>query len=513
MDIRRIHVFGGARGIGRWFVEKVFMGKEVEIFVYDINFPSNPPFDPSINIQTIDYVNGDIDGIPTLSECDVFVIATPINEFEKLAFRLFPKIPDGCLVFDLSSVKKYPCEIMRHYAAKGRLSILSIHPLFAPLVSSPIGQLVTLTGFRPDDEKHAWLRKLLKNRGLILKEATPELHDKSMLYVQVLTHFAYLVFSKVLANSAESLSSLLEFKTPPFTFLTAFAGRLLGGNANTYANIQRQNGASEIRDLFIKATQEINEVFTFADLQASVTAINDIVSPLTGAEVAECRAISSQAIDNLQAFEQKIFSLWKTRQLCGIKRIDTKKIDVGIIVENRSDRIIFESRIKPIPNRTEACALFAICTNDTAKKTYQRMGINFGKFQKTEPLKRNLKILPDDPLNEWIKRNSAVVRNDINIIPPLSMSEKFYEKWLPKFIPELVKVEFIEAYKKIGEKEHITLRIAHTPELTVHEAKSLITAFLADISPGSAEDNLTCGIKKTFIGSVREEKKGTFLTN
>jgi prephenate dehydrogenase/ferredoxin-fold anticodon binding domain-containing protein len=482
MAIRRIHIFGGARGIGRWFVEKVFMGEGLEIFVYDINFPSNPPFDPLIKIQAIDYVNGDINGIPTFVADDVFVIATPLNEFKRLASRLFRCIPDGCLVFDMSSVKKFPYDVMKEYSDNGRLSIMSIHPLFAPLVASPVGQLVILAGFDNDDEKHVWLKKLLKNKGLILKEATPELHDKTMLYVQVLTHFAYLVFSKVLANSEGSLSSLLEFKIPPFTFLTAFAGRLLGGNANTYANIQRQKGASEIRDLFIKATQEINEVFTFGDLQASVTAINDIVSPLTGAEVAECRAISSQAIDSLQAFEQKIFSLWKTRQLCGIKRIDTKKVDVGIIVENRSDRIIFESRIKPLPNSTEAYAQFAICTNDTAKKTYQRIGINFGKFQKTELLKRNIKILSDADLNEWVQNNIAVITNDINIIPDGNMSKEFYEKWLPKFIPAIVKVKFIEAYKKKGTQEHITLRITHKPELTVYEARSLIGNLLSDIS-------------------------------
>jgi prephenate dehydrogenase len=138
------------------------------------------------------------------------VIAVPINEFERLAARLFPKIPDGCLVFDMSSVKKYPYEIMKHYSSNGRLSILSIHPLFAPLVSSPVGQLVILSGFKTDDERHVWLKKLLKNKGLILKEAAPELHNKNMLYVQVLCRFTYLVFSKVLTNSAESLSNLLS---------------------------------------------------------------------------------------------------------------------------------------------------------------------------------------------------------------------------------------------------------------------------------------------------------------
>jgi prephenate dehydrogenase len=250
MAIRRIHIFGGARGIGRWFVEKVFLGEGLEIFVYDINFPTNPPFDSSINICQIDYANKELSGIPELMSHDAFVIAIPINEFEKLIACLFPKIPDGCLVFDMSSIKSLPYEVMKKYDSCGRLSIMSIHPLFAPLVASPVGQLVILSGLDITDEKHLWLRDVLQSRGFILKEASPELHDKSMLYVQVLTHFAYLVFSKVLANSGESLSSLLEFRTPPFTFLTAFAGRLLGGNANTYANIQRQKGASKIRDLF-----------------------------------------------------------------------------------------------------------------------------------------------------------------------------------------------------------------------------------------------------------------------
>lgn len=483
MQIRRIHIFGGARGIGRWFVEKVFMGEGLEVFVYDINFPSNPPFDPSIKIQAIDYVNGDINGIPTFVADDVFVIATPINEFEKLVSRLFSKIPDGCLVFDMSSVKKMPYDVMKEYSDNGRLSIMSIHPLFAPLVASPVGQLVILAGFDNDDEKHVWLKKVLKSKGFILKEASPETHDRSMLYVQVLTHFAYLVFSKVLTGGPESLSSLLEFKTPPFTFLTAFAGRLLGGNANTYANIQRQKGAVEIRDIFSRAAQEINSIFTSENLQASVNAINDIVMPLSGSEVAECRAISSQAIENLQAFEQRIFSLWKAGKLCGIEKTDTTKVDVGIIIENRSDRIIFESRLKQIPkSKGDGKVRFAICTNDTARKNYQGMGINFGKFQKVELLKRNIRILSDADLNEWVIENIAVITDDLNIVAPVNMSEDFYEKWIPKFIPAIVKVEFIEAYKKRGAQEHITLRITHRPELTIHEAQSLIGNLLSDIS-------------------------------
>ncbi len=483
INIRRIHIFGGARGIGRWFVEKVFLGEGLEIFVYDINFPTNPPFDSSINTRQIDYANGELSGIPELMNHDAVVIAIPINEFEKLIACLFPKIPDGCLVFDMSSVKRFPYEVMKKHDSCGRLSIMSIHPLFAPLVASPVGQSVILAGLGSSDEKHLWLRKVLQSRGFILKEASPELHDKSMLYVQVLTHFTYLVFSKVLSEGTTSLSDLLEFKTPPFTFLTAFSGRLLGGNATTYVNIQKQNDASKIRELFIKAAHELHSIMTFDDLQSSANALNGIVGPFTGAEIAECRAISSKAIESLQAFEQTIFSLWKSGKLCGIKRTDTKKVDVGVIIETQSDRITFESRLKHISHPTrQGNGRFAICTDETARKNYQRMGINFGKFQEFELLKRNIKILSDADLNEWIKNNIAVINNDINIVAFGNMSEEFYEKWLPKFIPAIVRVEFIEAYKKRGAKEHVTLRITHRPELTIQEAKSLIGAFLSDIS-------------------------------
>jgi prephenate dehydrogenase len=89
------------------------------------------------------------------------------------------------------------------------------------------------------------IENLFSQRGLIIKKATADEHDEAMKYVQVLTHFTYLVFSGVMAKNEKQLRNLLDFRTPPFTILTAFAGRIIGSPHTTYVNIQKHlDGAS-----------------------------------------------------------------------------------------------------------------------------------------------------------------------------------------------------------------------------------------------------------------------------
>lgn len=362
MQITHIHVLGGARGIGRWFVDYVFSRGELDVTIYDIDIPSNPPLNPRVKAVNISYTDEGVVGVPDFGQSDAVVIAVPMEVLDNTCHHLFPHVSDDGLVVDMSSIKVPSHRIIRKNSGN-RFSVLGAHPLFGPLVSSPVGQTVVLTDFDTNNPKHSWFEKLLKANGFLVPNTTPELHDDYMLFVQVLTHFVLLIFGKVLADSQNVLSHLLKFKTPPFSFLSAFTGRLLGGNAQTYANIQTLEDAEHIRHAAIEAAKELNRIFdSKEDLKNAVKTIQTIARPFTSAEIAECRALSAVATDSIQELEKRLFDLCQRRAMCGLQRIDIDKVHVGIVLEIRSDRILFQDRTKRIT--LNGRDMHIVCTTD-----------------------------------------------------------------------------------------------------------------------------------------------------
>jgi prephenate dehydrogenase len=472
MPISHIHIFGGVRGIGRWFAEHVFVGAGLACSVYDIDVSGNPQLPPGIAIHRLWASNEALYGLPTLGAGDAVVLAVPVSALPSLCASLFPRLPAGCLVVDMSSIKTEPHAIMEHHSA-GRLSLLGIHPLFGPLVDSPVGQTVVLTGARADDARHAWLAEFLRARGCILEHTTPEQHDEHMLTIQVLTHFVLLTFARVLVVRQRPMAELLRLKTPPFTVVSAFAGRLLGGNALTYANIQRLAGATEIRAAMQEAAAELDAALS-GDASAAVEAIRALGEPFRGTEISECVAMSNRLIESVQQLDQRLFALAESGALCGLRRTDTGKISVGVVREVQADRIVFEERAR----RVGDSEYYAVDTSDTARQNYRSMGVNFGKPRTFGILKRNARLLSDEELAGWLARYALPMGGDINVQAPAAFSATFYEEYLPRLVPGISGVLYRDAYAQPGGGEKVTLGITHSADITLHEAMMHINSVL-----------------------------------
>lgn len=483
MVMRHIHVFGGARGIGRWFVEYVLKSTGLTISVYDIDPPSDPPEAANITTYHISYHQGRIAGTPVFAPSDMVILAVPIHTLQATCGALFPMLPDGCMVLDMSSVKTSPHAIMEEYAS-GRLSLLGMHPLFGPSVVSPVGQIVVLTGFQEQDERHHWFGQMLTSRGFLVEKTTPETHDDYMLAVQVLTHFLLLTFARVLASSKHSLAALLNVRTPPFTFLSAFAGRLLGSNAVTYANIQRLAGAAQVRAAIRAAVDELDRQFApDTSLDLSVQSIQQLGAAFSMTEISECFTISSRAIDSVQQIEQRFFSLVETGQLCAIQRISSGSISVGKIRSVSADRLVFEERTKKIKH----LGRYAVCANDQARKQYASLGIVFGPFKQLDLLKRSIRVLEDEELQVWLQANILTIQRDINIKAPAALTPIFYERFLPQLVPGLAAVKYIELYHGAGQEDKATLSISHWPDVLTQDLIQQIDTILAQIARGQPD--------------------------
>ena len=130
------------------------------------------------------------------SIADVVLISVPIDTTVEVIRQLGPKVRPEALLMDVTSVKTAPVQAMLDSSTA---SVVGTHPLFGPSVHSVQGQRIVVTPGR-GDEWHRWLVDMLQARGLVVKEATPQNHDRAMAVVQVLTHFATEVMGKALAD-------------------------------------------------------------------------------------------------------------------------------------------------------------------------------------------------------------------------------------------------------------------------------------------------------------------------
>ena len=139
----------------------------------------------------VDEVITYLDPMETAKSCDIIVFSVPIETIEKVIEELLPHIKESHLLMDFTSLKEGPCKAMM--CSKG--SVVGLHPLFRPSVSSIEGQTIILCPLRPGTWL-PWIRGLIKTEGAKGVEIEPKAHDEMMALVQSLVHFARFFLQK-----------------------------------------------------------------------------------------------------------------------------------------------------------------------------------------------------------------------------------------------------------------------------------------------------------------------------
>ena len=89
----------------------------------------------------VDEVITSLDPINIAKSCDIIVFSVPIEVTEKVIEELLPHIEERHLLMDFTSLKEGPCKAMMH--SQG--SVIGLHPLFGPSVSSIRGMTINGT--------------------------------------------------------------------------------------------------------------------------------------------------------------------------------------------------------------------------------------------------------------------------------------------------------------------------------------------------------------------------------
>jgi len=229
------------------------------------------------------------------ANADVVIISVPIARTLDVIRDIGPAVQPEALLADVTSTKSAPLAAMLEAT---EASVLGMHPLFGPGVHSLQGQRVVLTPGRGDDWL-AWMRSMLKARGILMLETTAEHHDSAMAVVQVLVHFATEVMGKTLCDLDVDIDETLRFTSPIYLMEMLMTARHFGQSPDLYANIQMANPKTdEVTAAFVAAAERLKTAAGARDVDAYRAMFKE-VKKMFGAFTDQALEQSSFLIDRL----------------------------------------------------------------------------------------------------------------------------------------------------------------------------------------------------------------------
>jgi chorismate mutase/prephenate dehydrogenase len=244
IEPRTVAVIGGKGGMGRCFAQ-LFGDLGHAVMVADLDTRLSPQEAAGV--------------------ADVVVISVPIEKTIAVIEELGPLVRPHALLMDVTSVKAAPLEAMLRCC---RGSVIGTHPLFGPSVHSLQGQRIVLTPGRGADWA-AWLKRMLRARGLNLLETPAEAHDRAMSVVQVLVHFSTEVMGKTLSRLGVAIEETLAFTSPIYLMELLMTARHFAQSPGLYASIQMSNPQTpQVTEAFVRAADELRTAATTGDRAA-----------------------------------------------------------------------------------------------------------------------------------------------------------------------------------------------------------------------------------------------------
>ncbi|MEY4668068.1 MAG: hypothetical protein RL518_767 [Pseudomonadota bacterium] len=207
-----VGIIGGKGQLGRWCAD-IFQRRGCPVLVAD----------PLTELTNLDLV----------AQASIVVVSVPIGVTGAVLEEIQGALRQGQLVVDLTSVKTPFVPIMEASKAE----VLSVHPMFAPSLSSKTGQTCISCGVRPGALAQVFL-EALRGEGLRMVSMTPESHDKMMAVVQGLTHFQAIAAAHCMGALDFDPGESLESASPVYRLRLAMIGRILAQNPRLYAEIQ-----------------------------------------------------------------------------------------------------------------------------------------------------------------------------------------------------------------------------------------------------------------------------------
>lgn len=207
-----IGVIGGNGQLGKWCAE-IFRAHGSTVLVSDVG---------------TELSNRDV-----AARAEIVVVSVPIGVTGSVLEEVSSSLRSDQLIVDLTSVKTPFVPFMESSKAE----VLSVHPMFAPSLSSKRDQTCIVCPVR-QGSLAAYFKGVLEREGLRLINMTPDAHDRMMAVVQGLTHFQAIAAAHCMAAMNFQPAESLESASPVYRLRLAMIGRILAQSPRLYAEIQ-----------------------------------------------------------------------------------------------------------------------------------------------------------------------------------------------------------------------------------------------------------------------------------
>ncbi len=255
----QVTIIGGAGGMGKWFAG-FFKENGVEVRIVDKS-DITETVAKELDVQ---FLNTDVlkleEGtrIEKIVDTDVLLLSMPMDITGRVIERVGPKMHDGSLLMDITSVKKTPVEMMENFTNE-EVEIIGTHPLFGPSTTSMQGQTIIFVPLRKGP-LYERIYEMFESNGARIEILTAEEHDEIMSVIQGLTHFILLSFGITLKNLDFDVARSRKFMNPMFEIIMDFVGRLLHQDPHLSAMIQTNFEMRKVHESFLAVANRLYEL-------------------------------------------------------------------------------------------------------------------------------------------------------------------------------------------------------------------------------------------------------------
>ncbi len=213
--------------------------------------------------------------ISDIKSADAVIISVPVDNFEQTVKQMSLHTSSGQLIFDLTSVKSLPVDLMHRYITNGQ--ILGTHPVFGPGARSLANQNFVLTPTTPQETKLAeQVKDFLVKREAKVQIMTPAEHDGMMSVILGLAHFIAIVSADSLAG-LEKLKEMESIGGITYKVLWTLVESVISEDPELYASLQMNlPQLPDFQQRFLQNASEWTELVQNRDRDEFVRRMKDI---------------------------------------------------------------------------------------------------------------------------------------------------------------------------------------------------------------------------------------------
>ncbi|MDB5255558.1 MAG: pdh [Chitinophagaceae bacterium] len=241
MKIKKRFGWIGFGNFGRFALP--YLSSSLDVWVYD-------RVDKRADVEELGLNWGTLEEV---ASCDLLVLAVPVQFLENLLIDIKDLVKPRAMVFDVSSVKVKPINLMKKYLP-ATTEIIGTHPLFGPQSGKNGVEGLNLVLCPVRTRKHLVLSRFFTNHyKLNVLERTPDVHDRQMAYVQALTHFIGRACNEMDIPDVEQ-------KTPAYQYLLNIKRNLGQDSMDLFLTIELENPyAKDVRLQLLEELHALND--------------------------------------------------------------------------------------------------------------------------------------------------------------------------------------------------------------------------------------------------------------